>query len=159
MKALAFVLLLAATGSFTEEPCIAVTSEGLGDKQANVFTFENGVKITLSRRGEARHVDVERGRVRNRFILEPVDGKLTVTWSDTEGGYAVTPERILVDGVPLTEVQVWPPSHSARYWICPKDQTMLRVPHSKHSGEFKCPVDGTPMKPAVGRRSEYYLLQ
>ena len=47
---------------------------------------------------------------------------------------------------------------AARYWICPKDETMLRVVTPNHKGEFECPVDGTVMKPAAGRPPAYFLL-
>jgi hypothetical protein len=45
------------------------------------------------------------------------------------------------------------------FYICPKDETMVRVPHSKFTGDLKCPVDGTVMKPGLGQRSAIFLLQ
>ena len=62
--------------------------------------------------------------------------------------------QILIPDEPQQRVTPTP-----RYWICPKDEVMLRVPHAKHDAKFNCPVDGTPMRPAIGRRSEFYLLQ
>jgi hypothetical protein len=47
----------------------------------------------------------------------------------------------------------------AYFYICPKDETMVRVPHSKFTGELKCPVDGTVMKPGLGQQSAIFLLQ
>ena len=49
-----------------------------------------------------------------------------------------------------------PPAKAASYYICPKDETMLRVPKEKDLGDFKCPVDGTPMK--QWRTRQFFLL-
>ena len=60
------------------------------------------------------------------------------------------------------EPQAQPPQGrraNPRYWICPKDETMLRVVAAPHKGAFNCPLDGTAMKPAVGRDSAIFLLQ
>ena len=66
--------------------------------------------------------------------------------------------QIVIPEQPQMQV---PPGRLAnpRYWICPKDETMLRVVASPNKGAFNCPIDGTPMKPAVGRDSAIFLLQ
>ena len=45
-----------------------------------------------------------------------------------------------------------------RYYICPKDETMMRVPAGRAAGDLHCPVDGTPMKSGTGRDSQIFLL-
>jgi hypothetical protein len=57
------------------------------------------------------------------------------------------------------QMQVPPRAPAVRYWICPKDETMLRVVKPDRKGGFECPLDGTRMKPAVGRDSAIFLLQ
>jgi hypothetical protein len=46
-----------------------------------------------------------------------------------------------------------------RYYICPEDETMVRVTHTTHTGDVKCPIDGTVMKAGRGPASAYFLLQ
>ena len=48
---------------------------------------------------------------------------------------------------------------AARYYICPKDETLVRVTQATHTGDVKCPLDGTVMTPGRGRTSAYFLLQ
>lgn len=62
-----------------------------------------------------------------------------------------TPDRPLTSKYP-------PPGKPVAYYVCPNDETMLRVPKEKDLGEFKCPVDGTPMK-QYRRTTPYFLLR
>lgn len=49
---------------------------------------------------------------------------------------------------------------SRRYYICPKDETMVRVGRApRPAGELLCPIDGTPMKAGTGPTSSIFLLQ
>lgn len=161
MKALAFVLLLATSVAASDQAQrIVIDTSTFRPGQAQVVTIDGSVKVTVRRTGETRHVTVERLGITNSYTLAPVDGVLTVTRVDAEQAI-LSPHRIVIDGVPLdrSPAVLEPHRGTARYYICPKDETMLRVPHSRHSGELKCPVDGTPMKPAVGRGNAYFLLQ
>ena len=45
-----------------------------------------------------------------------------------------------------------------QYFMCPKDQAMLRVPSAKKGATFKCPVDGTEMRPGAGKDGMIFLL-
>ena len=47
----------------------------------------------------------------------------------------------------------------AGYFICPKDETLLRVKSPEPGVEFKCPVDGTVMRAGKGPESKYFLLE
>jgi hypothetical protein len=46
----------------------------------------------------------------------------------------------------------------ASYFICPKDETMLRVPAAAPGATFKCPVDGTEMRRGVSREGRIFLI-
>jgi hypothetical protein len=159
MKALAFVLLLATSVAASDEaPRVVVDTTTFRPGQVQVVTIDGSVTVSVSRRGDTRHVKVERLGLTNEYTLEPVEGVLTVTRVEAERPI-LAPHRIVIDGVPLDRLpSTREPRGPVRYYICPKDEAMLRVPHSRHSGELKCPVDGTPMKPAVGRGNAYFLL-
>ena len=163
MKRLAFVLLLVAVSAFAaEEPAsvVVVDTTDFRPGEAKVFTIDNSVRVTVSRTGETRHIRVERFGIVNEYRLEPVDGVLKVTRLDAGRGIAVSPHRIIIDGIPLDAVLLPAPrgSGGARYFICPKDETMVRVPNG-HAGDLRCPIDGTVMRPGLGRSSSYFLLQ
>jgi hypothetical protein len=62
-----------------------------------------------------------------------------------EGGIIIIPPS----GTPATP----------RYFICPKDETVVRIGRGTPSGELLCPVDGTKMKAGTGPRKSIYLLR
>lgn len=153
-KAFALALLpITATAATAMD----ISTAGMLADQARTFSLEDGVKVTVTRTGETRNVRVEQDGLARSYKIEPVDGKLQITGTDAENGTLVPKQRITVDGVELFEPI--PLRRTAHYWVCPKDETMLRIPHSNHDGNFRCPVDGTPMKAAVGRSGAYFLLQ
>lgn len=162
MKTLALALLLSTAIGSPEANRIVIDTTGWRPNQAQVVMVDATTRVTVARNGDVRHVTVERLGITNRYTLEPVDGELQVTSADIQGRLILSPDRIVVDGVSLDKApQPLSPRSKAkpRYYVCPKDQTMLRVPHDRHNGEFKCPVDGTRMKPAVGHQSAIFLLE
>lgn len=52
-----------------------------------------------------------------------------------------------------------PKPASSRYFICPKDETVVRVGRLSPKGELLCPVDGTKMKAGTGPSKSIYLLR
>lgn len=161
MKALAFVLFLAAATLQATPQRYGFETSKLTAGVAHVFNLDDSVTVTIRRDGEIRRITVERLGIRNEYKLEPVNGVLEVTCKDLEQGLALSPDRITIDGVTLDgSLRPLAPDmrRKATYYICPKDHTMLRVPHSDHDGDFKCPVDRTPMRPGAGRTSPYFLL-
>jgi hypothetical protein len=161
MKTLAFVLLLSSAVAAPRADKITVDTSTMLPGQTQVFTLDGSVRVEVSRVGEQRNVRVERMGIVNVYELEPINGRLQVTLADTHQGLVVSPHRIVIDGVALDEVLLpqQPRRGRAYFYICPKDETMVRVPHSKFSGELKCPVDGTVMKPGLGQGSAIFLLQ
>lgn len=165
MKALAFVLFLSATALQAAPKMFGFDTSDLKAGEARVFMVDDTARVTLRRDGKVRRITVERLGITNWYTLEPVDGVLQVTRRDVGQGPVISPHGIIVDGVALEGSTLGEPPASpeprgkALFYICPKDQTMLRVPHSDHAGRFKCPVDGTPMRASSGPRSPYFLLE
>lgn len=159
MKALAFVLFLMAGVIQAAPASFAFDTSGWKSGDAQSIETADSVKVTIIRRGDARLVTVSRGDITNEYTLEPVDGTLSITSKKFNKDVIIDPGRITIDGVRLDGLLAIPPPRAhATIYICPKDETMLRVPHTNHSGEFKCPVDGTPMRPGYGPTRRYYLL-
>lgn len=46
-----------------------------------------------------------------------------------------------------------------RYYVCPKDETLLRVKSADPHAEYKCPVDGTVMRAGAGPQTKFFLLE
>lgn len=66
------------------------------------------------------------------------------------------------DARPPIDIMPIPPSATPatpRYFICPKDETVVRIGRGTPSGELLCPVDGTKMKAGTGRQKSIYLLK
>ena len=79
---------------------------------------------------------------------------------DTSRFFKEKPSVIIIDGKPLGEEGLVPaPSGTtARYFVCPKDETIVRVTRGV-PGELKCPLDGTTMKSGRGQAGAYFLLR
>jgi hypothetical protein len=160
MKTLAFVLLLSSAIVTPPADKITVDTSAMLPGQSQVFTLDESVRVEVTRVGEQRSVRIERMGIVNLYQLEPVNGRLQVTVAETDRGLVVSPHRIVVDGVALDGIPQIPARRGRLYfYICPKDETMVRIPHSNFRGELKCPVDGTVMKPGLGQQSAIFLLQ
>ncbi len=165
MKAFAcalFLAVIAAHAVAQPAPSTIVADTSLWKNgESQTFTLDDTVLVTIRRDGEVRRVTVMRLGMTNEYTIEPIEGRLQVTSRNTNRGVLISPHRITVDGVNLEGELRFPSQQRGRalFYICPKDQTMLRVPHTDHDGEFKCPVDGTPMRPSAGPGSPYFLLQ
>ena len=166
MKALAFVLFLAAAAEAIAQAAPAkliVDTSQWKDGQSYETMLDNSVRVTIRREGEVRRVTASRLGITNEYRIEPVDGVLTVTSVRTEPFVVISPHRITVDGLNMDGSQDGVPGSANRrralFYICPKDDTILRIPHSNHDGDFRCPVDGTPMRPSAGPASPYFLLR
>jgi hypothetical protein len=168
-------LLLSILGSDSSSKRIVIDTTSLGPNAAQVLYADEGkVRVTVTRNGEVRRIRVERAgplvipTSADEYVVEPVDGQLRAREVRGRGDFIIPPSRILVDGIALDAALPFheaPPqsprrkSLGARYFICPSDETMVRVTVEKEVGELKCPVDGTPMRETAGQRREYYLLQ
>lgn len=153
---------------------IVIDTAHLVPRGVQVLMVDKGtVRVMVTRDGEVRRIRVERaGPLVNpvgadEYVVEPVDGQLRASMVKGSGVFIVPPSRILVDGVALDAAlpQVERPrsaprqSTGVRYYMCPKDQTMVRVTIEREVGELQCPVDGTPLRATVGRQNGFFLLQ
>jgi hypothetical protein len=175
MLGLILSLLLSVFGSDSSPRHIVIDTTSLGPNGAQVLYADEGkVRVTVTRNGEVRRIRVERAGPlvvptgADEYVVEPVDGQLRASMVKGQPKFIVPPSRILVDGVALDgalpQKDAPPPSPrrkswGTRYFICPSDETMVRVTVAKEVGELTCPVDGTPMRETAGRQREYYLLQ
>ncbi|HVG24101.1 MAG TPA: hypothetical protein VND45_08120 [Thermoanaerobaculia bacterium] len=172
MKSLALVFLLFATAA------IEVNSAKLADGATE--TFASGSRtVSVHRSGNTTTVRVEEGERVDTVTLTREGGKLSIGHKDN--GVArrfivVDRPKVIVDGIVLEPhlmdgfeapdaAPVPDPKKSitvpadGRYFICPKDATVMRVPTPMPGRTFKCPVDGTEMKSGLGPGSRYFLLQ
>ena len=67
------------------------------------------------------------------------------------------------DAPPQTNITPIPPRAAAatsRYYICPKDETIVRVGRgAPATGGLLCPIDGAKMKAGTGPSSSIFLLR
>jgi hypothetical protein len=173
MTAFVLALLLSVVaGDSTRR--IVIDTSNLGRSNAQVLLVDQGtVKVTVTRSGDVRRIRVEKAGPlvlpsgADEYVVEPVDGELRASMvGSAPAGFVVPPSRILVDGVALDAALPQRPepspkkkSFGIRYFICPSDETIVRVTAQKETGELRCPLDGTPMREAAGRQKEYFLLQ
>ena len=184
MKILALLLLVLGWPEGDGVNRIVIDTSALDPGGMQVMLVDEGaVKVTVTRRGEVRRVKVERNGPAfpadaDEYVVQRVDGELRARiLSSPTGGPVVEPRRILVDGVALdqaldrpldrpldeapggvTEQRPQAPRPGpARYFICPADETMVRITRA-HSGGLACPLDGTEMRAAMGRSSAIFLL-
>jgi hypothetical protein len=145
MHAIALALLLAAA------PLIIDTTS-LEEGKSLEATID-GAQVTVTRHGDARRVVIQRGEMRDEVTIEHDGGKLrvgTARTSNAPESFLFPTPRIIVDGVSIepfiTETLTSKPRPRTYAYVCPKDGAELRLKH-RAAGEFKCPLDGTLMRP------------
>ncbi len=170
MKAVALAVLLFAT------PIVIDTTKlGEGGKTAR---FEGSRRVTVEKLADETIVRVEEGERLDTVTLHR-GGRITRSDNGKMRPFTVLDRpHVIVDGFDLepfiTGGQGEPQDDGltsptprpdtlkpgpTRYYLCPKDQSMLRVPNAPRDATYKCPVDGTVMREAVGSNKEYYLLE
>ena len=152
MKAFALVLLL---------PLFAIDTSDLKNAEARRFSLGDSVTVTVKRKDLVRTVTIERLGVTNSYTIAPVDGQMRITGRSFDGPPIQLPQPVSVDGVMLDSAPLpaAPAPGGPTFFICPEDETMVRVRPGKVVGELRCPLDGTTMRRAVGRGRQYFLLQ
>lgn len=175
MKVLALAFLLFASTPIVIDSSKLVPGRSLtnigGSRTVTAFREGNTVTVTVS---EGKRVDT--------ITITREDGKLSVSHRDNgEPRELIALDRrpVIVDGIDLepyinnvlgTEPQggitPLPPrpdrrtGAGPRYYICPKDETMVRVPAGRGGpDELHCPLDGTPLRAGTGADSQIFLLQ
>lgn len=171
MKALAMAFLLFASAPIVIDstklaPGRTVIHEG-GSRTVLVFREGNTVTVTVK---EGKREDTVR-------ITRDDTGLSIANSNNGEKRQLIVPDRqpVIVDGMDLEqilasepattrELNIVPPKRmdaypSPRYFICPKDETMVRVKPGRAAGDLMCPIDGTKMEESVGHDRQYWLLQ
>lgn len=162
MKALAFAFLLFAIAP------IDIDTTKIENGAHYAYSAGPNRKVTLSKKDDVTTVVVAEGDRVDTLIVRSIDGKTVIGHSDN-GMPPPTPSAgripVVIDGMnvePFLDGDLVDRSireHSlATYYICPKDRAMLRVPNGPAEAMFKCPVDGTLMRPGVGPSREFFLL-
>lgn len=134
---------------------------------------DGGLSVGRKNNGVARRfIVVDRPKVVVDGIdLEPhlmdemVTPSQTVPMAPPEWGLEATPMPTVPDNperlkpVPMPMPNPAPMPGMSRYYVCPKDATIVITPQPAPDGKFRCPADGTEMKAGVGPGSKFFLLQ
>jgi hypothetical protein len=167
MKTLAFAFLLFATPTFIEIDTTTLTAPRMWEVGNRRVTAEKAGDTTIVRVAEGDRIDT----VQIRYV----DGKRQITRSDNgvpRPFLFIDRAHVLVDGMDIepfltgdgaiTEAppkkKYAPEPGAYRFYVCPKDQAVLRVLPTVPEKTFTCPVDGTVMKSGVGPGRKYWLL-
>ena len=172
IQPLAFAVLLFATAA------IEVNTDTLADGATQRFSVGSR-QVAVHKSGDTTTVRVQEGERIDTVMIASKPGKLLIARQDNgvEPRFIVVDRpKVVVNGLDLEPylartvtgkpgaVMPLPDERPAvqggpQYYICPKDEVMLRLPHGPANGEFHCPLDGTLMKPGMGPQSQYWLLQ
>jgi hypothetical protein len=175
MKALALSFLL-----FAASPIVIDTAKL---PPGRVLINDGGSRsVTVAREGNTVTVRIEEGkRVDTMTMTRKADGQLSIGRSDNGQPrqiIALDRRPVIVDGIDLEPFlagnflgtqqnaaprEAAPPSvqkdQRPTYYICPKDETMVRVKPGRGPAELNCPLDGTPMKAGTGSDKQIFLIQ
>jgi hypothetical protein len=177
MKALALAFLL-----FASTP-ILIDTHKLADGARDV-RHEGSRTVSIARSGNTVVVRIDEGRRTDTVTMtRQENGELSIAHQDNgvpRQMIGLDRRPVIVDGIDLEPFlagnllgtqkaapKVTPPKpdrrydekNGPRYYVCPKDETMVRVPANRAPAELNCPLDGTPMKAGTGRGSAFFLLQ
>ncbi|HEX6097730.1 MAG TPA: hypothetical protein VF432_15495 [Thermoanaerobaculia bacterium] len=175
MKVLALSFLLFATS-----PMVFDTTK-LADGASDV-RLEGSRTVSVTRTGETVTVRVEEGkRVDTVTLTRKAGGEVTISHKDNGEPRRLLPlgrQPVVVDGIDLEPFMAGnffgtqtmaaprevppPPARNERrptYYVCPKDETMVRVRPGRGPAELFCPLDGTPMKAGTGSDKQIFLIQ
>lgn len=173
MKFLATAFLLLASTAIT------IDSSKLPPGREQVW-IDGNRRVIAERKGDSTVVRIEEedGRV-DTIIISTIGGRLSTMRSNNGVPRTYVPDRtpIIVDGIDIEailsgpssgavpeDVLILPPPKKKyltgpRFFLCPKDEALLRVPQAEPGKVYKCPVDGTEMKPGKGPDQKIWLLQ
>jgi hypothetical protein len=161
MKALAAALLL-----FAIQPIDIDTTKLENGKH---YAYKSGDRdVTVAKDNDITTINVVNGERVDTLIVRQVDGRTII--SHTNNGLEEPPAKaeqppLIIDGMNVdTFLRGDAVQRSVRkaglaqFYVCPKDRAMLRVVNGPSDAMFKCPVDGTLMRPGVGPSRQFYLL-
>lgn len=163
INALVLALLLLGTA----DPLVIDTSK-LADGETMTAATPDGAKVTIIRNGDTRHVLIESRGYKDELSITPDGDGFRVGSARRQTGFLVRPQKIVIDGVPVepfVDNLLIPRSprsprgsSGTQYYVCPNDDTWVRVQTDQHDGDLKCPIDGTTLQRKRPLFPEYYLL-
>lgn len=150
-------ILIAAVAVYAHS---TITLDPADFKEGETKTFNDGDKtISVTRNGDTMNIKIQgAGETKNlsitrdgRDVRISRDGQQFRTFRvpNADGR-----QRIIINGDRPIHM---PRGHANTWYICPKDNTTLRVPDGKDDAEYKCPVDGTKMEKHKGRGYMFLL--
>lgn len=156
----------AATISAQSRSALIVDPSDMKDGEKKSFT-DDGRTVIVERQGNRTHVTIEGADKTERLTIEREGGRVTIGRSGSDGvrKFVVGPDRkrVVIDGIPITEFDTLPhikplrPFKLQTTFVCPKDQTTLRVPEANEDATFQCPLDGTVMEKRKSRGFTFYF--
>lgn len=112
--------------------------------------------ITIRREGNTTHVRIDGAESTEQLTITRDGDRIRIGRSGREGS-----KSFVIDGLPLRDLENPRRQKSERTWqtffVCPKDQTTLRVPEDKAGQTFRCPIDGTNMEKRKGRGFTFFF--
>lgn len=123
--------------------------------------IDDGRKITVKRNGDSVNIEIDgAGETRRLTIVKSGGGEIVID-SDGQGRRLEVlgpgSSRILLDGFRGSRGKK--EGLRENWFVCPEDQTMLRVPEGKEGATYKCPVDGTVMERKKGRGFSIWMSE
>jgi hypothetical protein len=110
--------------------------------------MDDGLTITVRREGDTTRIDME-GAGQTEGLSITRDGRRIRIGRHGDGSRSIIISPGRVERLPL--FRSIPGGKSQTFFVCPKDQSMLRVPDDKSGETYRCPVDGSTMEKRRGR--------
>ena len=148
---------------------LVIDPSDMKDGEKKTIT-DDGRKITVERDGNTTNVAIEGADKTEKLTITRDGNQIRIGRIDADGAtsrsFVFGPDRrkIVIDGVPLMDFDGYR-THVLRprtnkvhtYFVCPKDETTLRVPDGKEDATYKCPIDGTTMEKKKGRGFTFFF--
>ncbi|HUP44642.1 MAG TPA: hypothetical protein VM779_03930 [Thermoanaerobaculia bacterium] len=162
-------LLVLATGALLHaqsSSTLTVKPSEMRDGETKTIT-DDGRTITVRRDGDTTRVAIDGAAATETLTITREGGRILIGRLSADGSRSLVigpdRDRIAVDGLDLDRFEALPrfrsiPERSPRtVFVCPKDQTTLRVPKDKAEESYRCPVDGTPMEKRKGHGVQFFF--
>lgn len=164
LTAVSCALVLAGAAALYAESSTTLTVKPSEMRNGETKSItDDGRTITVKREGDTTQVTIEGAGETGHLTITREGDRIRIGRAAAEGrGFIIGPhrERIVIDGFPLDGLDRAPRFKERRgqtYFVCPKDQTTLRVPKENDGQSFRCPVDGTEMEKRKGHGFTFFF--
>ena len=145
-----FACLLAAPVGFALDAqgstTLTVNPSEMRDGETKTV-MDDGRTITVRREGDTTRIEIEGAGQTEKLSITRDGDRIRIGRHGDSRSIIIGPG--LVERLPL--LRPIPGAKSQTFFVCPKDQSMLRVPEEKAGEAYRCPVDGTTMEKRRGR--------